>query len=829
MTKRRYQPQKDELVNCDGTTTLPTNQPIAVYYRQSTQAQVGNVSTSMQTVDMPDYLVQRGWTRDQIILIDTDEGVSGTTKIDERQGMKRLFQLITEGKIGAVACQDEDRLFRDITQIQVNIFIEACRQNRVLVIVPSMVYDFAHPQMGTFHMRQFRFKSEMAAEHIVSYIRGRLLPAKKRLMMEGRWAGGTAPLGFMIDERRYITDGSKNPNWRRYSVYEPHAEIVREYFRLFVANAGNLRATTQYILENGPYFTDPKTWIAPEGFRFSPSWVARNYGKGYCMGRTGLQIMLTNAAYIGHWAVNDVIVIWDNHQPIVDPDTFYTAFNYLSTVNLDGQVNTNFRGVSFASRPSCDDNRPQERPLCAGLVGSYVGGKWKKAGTSWIGKYQHYGYSVYNSHPYDGKLLWHRKATYLDECVSNVVREKLRSTFDTDVWNRHLIEASHTANRDKILKQKQLEMLGQTMDNLLASLDQLSIPTLISRVQDRYEQAQQEHERLSAELATMESDVARIEALERLKDTIVPVLEKWYELPIPEKRSIIQTLVDRIAVEPLPKQGIQVTINWLDGTQDDVPLPRLGSTYIAWLETEAEELARLYETGASQEDICAAFPKRTWNGIYNKLLSMTGKPPIMTQRCDIKLDETFIQFRERIDSPIAQKARIGQRWRDRDDDVLRNLISSKASQLELAAAFPNRTWKAIYDRIKRLCGEDVIIIGQGRNGSAGQIKRYDTYNLYIERQKGAGQLSKNSLTDVGCVTHPEKVPHGELSLFPQVVEYFRPQPDPVLKWCDAEPGRGGDASGVYLFPAYLQLSRFLLLQGPHRGRVGVGCPVLPVP
>ena len=71
------------------------------------------------------------------------------------------FELISNEKIGAVACQDEDRLFRDVTQIQVNIFIEACRVSNVLVLTPTMIYDFANEMTGSFHARQFRFKSEM--------------------------------------------------------------------------------------------------------------------------------------------------------------------------------------------------------------------------------------------------------------------------------------------------------------------------------------------------------------------------------------------------------------------------------------------------------------------------------------------------------------------------------------------------------------------------------------------------------------------------------------------------------------------------------------------
>src|SRR5258708_30026610 len=132
----------------ESASSLPTDNPVAVYYRQSTYSQVGNISTAIQTIDMVSYLEHRGWSTENITMIDMDAGISGTKKIDERPGMKMLFELITSGKIGAVACQDEDRLFRDVTQIQVNIFIEACRASNVLVLTPSMVYNFADELTG---------------------------------------------------------------------------------------------------------------------------------------------------------------------------------------------------------------------------------------------------------------------------------------------------------------------------------------------------------------------------------------------------------------------------------------------------------------------------------------------------------------------------------------------------------------------------------------------------------------------------------------------------------------------------------------------------------
>src|SRR5690606_35768480 len=108
----------------------PVDRPVAVYYRQSSEGQIGNISTTLQTVNMVEHLESVGWMREQIEMIDMDAGFSGQLKIDERPGMSHLFNLIESGAIGAVASQEVDRFFRDVTQIQTNIFIDACKRDR---------------------------------------------------------------------------------------------------------------------------------------------------------------------------------------------------------------------------------------------------------------------------------------------------------------------------------------------------------------------------------------------------------------------------------------------------------------------------------------------------------------------------------------------------------------------------------------------------------------------------------------------------------------------------------------------------------------------------
>jgi DNA invertase Pin-like site-specific DNA recombinase len=185
--------------------------------------QVGNISTDMQQIDLPRYVASLGWSTDEIILIDEDEGVSGAKRIDERKGMSRLFDMIITGRIGAVAVQAEDRLFRDETQIQVNVFIDACVRQNVRVITPYFKYNFADKHEGPYHRLLFRMRAKQAADFLNSYVRGRLVAAKERRMLLGMWMGGNINLGFMVDNRKYLPSGIPNPNWRKFEPFEPCA------------------------------------------------------------------------------------------------------------------------------------------------------------------------------------------------------------------------------------------------------------------------------------------------------------------------------------------------------------------------------------------------------------------------------------------------------------------------------------------------------------------------------------------------------------------------------------------------------------------------------
>ncbi len=194
---------------------------------------------------MVEHLMRQGWERPQILMIDSDAGVSGTKKIRERKGLSEVFDLIESGKIGVVASQDVDRFFRDMAQIETNIFINACHRNNVQVLAPTFIYDFANPSSGRNRMQMFREQVQRAAEYLEFFVKGGF-NAREYLNMQRQWTGMPIILGYMVDNRHQV-NGLDNPNFRKYVRYEPHCDVVLEYYQLYKRFNGNFKLAWEHI------------------------------------------------------------------------------------------------------------------------------------------------------------------------------------------------------------------------------------------------------------------------------------------------------------------------------------------------------------------------------------------------------------------------------------------------------------------------------------------------------------------------------------------------------------------------------------------------------
>jgi hypothetical protein len=144
----------------------------------------------------------------------------------------------------------------------------------------------------------------------------------------------------MIDMRDTQPDGSPNPNWRNFAIFEPYAAVVRTWWQLFLDYGGQLRPTVRHIVEHDPYYPPPGTCEPPAGFKVV--YRLRQHQGRWCTSRHGLQLMLTNPLYLGHWTVNGRLLIRNHHPPLVDEATFRRALDSLSPVNIDGGANPDY-------------------------------------------------------------------------------------------------------------------------------------------------------------------------------------------------------------------------------------------------------------------------------------------------------------------------------------------------------------------------------------------------------------------------------------------------------------------------------------------------------
>ena len=410
---------------------LPLGKPVSVYYRQSSEGQIGNISTTLQTVDMVEHLMRQGWQREQIHMIDMDAGISGQKKISERPGMSLLYAQIENSEIGLVAAQDVDRFFRDLTQIETNIFIDACRRNNVQVLTPTFVYDFAHPSHGRYHMQMFRDQAQRAADFIEYHVRGRLVKSRHWRRERGMWAGRKIAPGFMVDMRKTLPDGSHNPQWRKYSRYDPFADVVLAYFEMFHANEGNLKKTWKQIEVNGPFFPEYNEEQIPAGFKTTSHLSRRSHITGQlCMSENGLQHLLINVAYIGHWIHQGVIVQWHNHEAIIPTDLFTYAYNRISTVDFHGEPNEHYVPYRPWIRHNKAD-RPMPPPTYSNLVYSddLPDRPHHRLSTIWSSGNLNYKYQLY--HTYRSNV-WNINTSIVDEIVDRLLLERLKATTIVD-------------------------------------------------------------------------------------------------------------------------------------------------------------------------------------------------------------------------------------------------------------------------------------------------------------------------------------------------------------------------------------------------------------
>ena len=603
---------------------LPLGKPVSVYYRQSSEGQIGNISTTLQTVDMVEHLMTQGWQREQIHMIDMDGGISGQKKISERPGMSLLYQQIENGEIGLVAAQDVDRFFRDLTQIETNIFIDACKRNNVQVLTPNFVYDFAHPTQGRYHMQMFRDHAQRAADFIEYHVRGRLVKSRHWRKERGMWAGRKITPGFMVDMRETLPDGSRNPDWRKYKRFAPYADVMLAYFELFRSNEGNLKQTWEQIEAEGPYFPEIADDMIPTGFKATDHLKRRSHLTGHLTpSHSGLQHMLINVAYIGHWIHKGVIVQWHNHEAIIPNDLFMYAFNRISNVDFYGEPNEQYVPYRPWTRHNKAD-RDQPPPIYADLIYSddIPEHPHHRLCSMWSAGNGNYKYQLY--HTYRSNV-WNINASIVDGIVDKLLLERLKATtINEEVWQTALSSVDHGNHAEVRRLETAIKQSEASKENLINSLTALSHPEMVERAEARYKALEREVEVFEEELARLKSGEKKHTRLAEAKPVLEMVIAHWQDVPRQERRNLFESFATHIHITKVTRHTKHITVHWRDGSTSSDSTTHRSRGYF-WEDEDIQRLKQMFDDNVDQIEILKTFPDYSWKALTERMRYHSGK------------------------------------------------------------------------------------------------------------------------------------------------------------------------------------------------------------
>jgi hypothetical protein len=97
-------------------------------------------------------------------------------------------------------------------------------------------------------------------------------------------------------------------------------------------------------------------------------------------------------------------------------------------------------------------------------------------------------------------------------------------------------------------------------------------------------------------------------------------------------------------------------------------------------------------------------------------------------------EETYAAYLERLERKEQSQRHTGSaRWQESEMNKLEGMLTSGATQLEIAAALPYRSWQAIRRRVILLRGPGFVI------PESGYLEDGETYEAYLSRDSSVAE------------------------------------------------------------------------------------------
>ena len=660
---------------------LPLDHDVTLYPRVSTPKQLGNVSSEMQREEDGKLLqlaLRCGWKTDQIRHPKDDMALSGRIKMEDRPAFKKMLQDIVLGEVKAVIAVEVDRLFRDKWGTEYSKFMEICEKYGVLVICPDMVYDF-HDQ---YAVKRFRDRCVAAWEYLEYQIYGKMIGAKEFLGKTCRYVGGCTPVGYIADQREKLSKGVPNPNYRKYVIYKPHAEVVLRIFKRLRELNGRRWQLYRELVEQPFIFPDVEDWVEAEGFLFKTG--LKKVPGGYRIGINGLCQLLANVVYIGYWIFSNMLISTASHDPIIpyeqQNDLFWFAFNKISSLNPDGTPNENYTGEKGSpkfTQPGHMVNDAMLKYIVEAADPKYninVQAKYTKSGERTDIYFYVFNTSLKHATIRLPKYMLATKD--VDGMFWKMLIKHLERAKDFDAYA--LTETDNRADVEARRKeiQSQIDACERAMKKLMQriiKLEELQEEEAQDNNKDDEEEDEflkeirKEYKRFSAEKKRQEERLNKLNVetpnyasqMVTYRDLILEIRDKLNEYTTTEERQeIVDIFATKVLLDSVSPRVYSMEIHWRDTTWgvDKLVVGRQGNPSHWWTPENDELLKKHYYT-ATRRELTSLFPDRPLRAIYIRAAAL-GLKKTVEDRTSGKLD--FPEDLSLIDREVME--RFGLCW-----------------------------------------------------------------------------------------------------------------------------------------------------------------------
>jgi site-specific DNA recombinase len=209
-----------------------------------------------------------------------DGGISGGTL--ERPALQRLLTDIAAGRIDIVVVYKVDRLTRSLLDFAK--LVEAFDKAGTSFVSITQSFNTT-TSMGRLTLNMLLSFAQFEREVTAERIRDKLAASKAK----GMWMGGMPPLGYKADGRTL-------------AIVEPHAAVVRDIYRRYLA-LGNVRLVDEQLRAEGVVVPTRRAG------------TGRAFG-GVPFSRGQLYALLKNPIYVGDIPHKDKIFA-GNHPPLI--------------------------------------------------------------------------------------------------------------------------------------------------------------------------------------------------------------------------------------------------------------------------------------------------------------------------------------------------------------------------------------------------------------------------------------------------------------------------------------------------------------------------------